>query len=121
MTNTNNPRIDDELREKISYGIDKGSPSGDYTAFSIRDGNKLFTFVGGEAEAIINLLNLKDIEHAKALQLAKIEAKIEELKLAYLNIGVSDDFYQPEINKAIKKRIDQLTKQKKEIENETTK
>ncbi len=42
--------------DDIVYGIDKGSPNGDYTALSIRHKNKIFTFVGDEAEVIIDLI-----------------------------------------------------------------
>lgn len=57
MTPPNTTPLNEEDRlGEISYGIDKGSPNGDYTALSIRDGKKLFTFVGEEAEAITNLI-----------------------------------------------------------------
>jgi hypothetical protein len=37
-----------------TYGFDPASPDGDYAALSIRDANgKVFTFVGGELEAIL--------------------------------------------------------------------
>lgn len=40
------------MNDKLVYGIDKGSPDGDMSALTIRKGNKLFTYVGEEYEAI---------------------------------------------------------------------
>ena len=110
--NKNTETVQVELREKITYGIDKGSPNGDYTAFSITCNSELFNFVGGEAEAIIELLSLKDTEHAKAIEMAKIEAALNEWNtmLCYRhNTHITIK------NEDMNNRLLELTKQKEEI------
>ena len=105
MTNINTPQLDE-----ITYGIDKGAPNGDYTALSIRRGTKLFIFVGGEAEIIIDLLALKDIEHAKALELAKIEVKIEAYTATEMVCNKVK--YSRSVDIFIDERLSELSKQK---------
>lgn len=49
-------------REELTFGIDMGAPNGDKTALSIKKDDKLFTFVGDEAEAILAYAHQREIE-----------------------------------------------------------
>ena len=41
------------MSDRLTFGIDEGSPSGDETALTIRRDDKLFSFLGEEAEVIL--------------------------------------------------------------------
>ena len=51
MTDTNQASED-----TLTYGVDLGIPGGDFTALSIKKGSTLYTFVGDEAVAIIDVI-----------------------------------------------------------------
>ena len=42
--------------DELIYGVDQGIPGGDSTALSIKKGSTLYTFVGDEAVAIIDVI-----------------------------------------------------------------
>ena len=48
--------------DKLTYGVDRGVPGGDSTALSIKKGSTLFTFVGDEAVAIIDLIRTEKLK-----------------------------------------------------------
>ena len=41
------------MSDRLTFGIDKGGPNGDMTALTIKRDDKVFTFVGTEAEVIL--------------------------------------------------------------------
>ena len=48
--------------DELIYGVDLGIPGGDFTALSIKKGSTLFTFTGGEAVAIIDLIRTEKLK-----------------------------------------------------------
>ena len=77
--------------DTLTYGVDRGIPGGDNTALSIKKGSTLYTFVGDEAVAIIDLirtekLNLLDRLHHEYYEVDEetldtlIEAERNKLK-----------------------------------------
>ena len=57
MTDTNQASED-----TLTYGVDQGIPGGDFTALSIKKGSTLYTFVGGEAVAIIDVIRTEKLK-----------------------------------------------------------
>ena len=47
---------------ELIYGVDTGIPGGDNTALSIKKGSTLYTFVGGEAVAIIDVIRTEKLK-----------------------------------------------------------
>lgn len=56
MTNYNR-RLDE-----LTYGVDQGTPGGDYTALSIKKSSTLYTFAGDEAVAIIDVIRTEKLK-----------------------------------------------------------
>ena len=48
--------------DTLTYGVDRGIPGGDNTALSIKKGSTLYTFVGGEAVAIIDVIRTEKLK-----------------------------------------------------------
>ncbi len=48
--------------DTLTYGVDQGTPGGDYTALSIKKGSTLYTFVGDEAVAIIDVIRTEKLK-----------------------------------------------------------
>lgn len=48
--------------DTLTYGVDQGIPGGDFTALSIKKGSTLYTFVGGEAVAIIDVIRTEKLK-----------------------------------------------------------
>jgi len=48
--------------DELIYGVDTGIPGGDNTALSIKKGSTLYTFVGGEAVAIIDVIRTEKLK-----------------------------------------------------------
>lgn len=48
--------------DTLTYGVDRGIPGGDFTALSIKKGSTLYTFVGGEAVAIIDVIRTEKLK-----------------------------------------------------------
>ena len=48
--------------DELTYGVDRGIPGGDNTALSIKKGSTLYTFVGGEAVAIIDVIRTEKLK-----------------------------------------------------------
>ena len=48
--------------DRLTYGVDRGIPGGDNTALSIKKGSTLYTFVGDEAVAIIDVIRTEKLK-----------------------------------------------------------
>ena len=48
--------------DELIYGVDQGIPGGDSTALSIKKGSTLYTFVGDEAVAIIDVIRTEKLK-----------------------------------------------------------
>ena len=82
-TNTNQASED-----KLTYGVDRGIPGGDFTALSIKKGSTLFTFTGDEAVAIIDVIRT---EKLKLLDEVREQAEEYELNMhGFYDKDVSD-------------------------------
>ncbi len=65
--------------DTLTYGVDQGTPGGDYTALSIKKGSTLYTFVGDEAVAIIDVIRTEKLK-----LLDRLEAQfVEEVVVIY--------------------------------------
>ena len=59
--------------DTLTYGVDRGIPGGDFTALSIKKGSTLFTFVGGEAVAIIDVIRTEKLKLLDRLEAQFVE------------------------------------------------
>jgi len=59
--------------DTLTYGVDRGIPGGDFTALSIKKGSTLYTFVGGEAVAIIDVIRTEKLKLLDRLEAQFVE------------------------------------------------
>lgn len=59
---TNPTDTNQASEDELIYGVDTGIPGGDNTALSIKKGSTLYTFVGGEAVAIIDVIRTEKLK-----------------------------------------------------------
>lgn len=108
---TTNTQVE-ELREKIQplglMELVSGNSFNGYQYLSTDTENKLLYLFTAQ-------LNIKDAENAKALELAKIEAKIEELKELDFDDFVDRRSKVVVTLAEVEDRVKELTKQKEEL------
>lgn len=68
---TNKPMTTQSEQDELTYGFDSASPNGDMTALTIRLGTRVYTYVGEEADAIMQLIHQRELS-----LLAEVEKRV---------------------------------------------
>ena len=74
------------MSDRLAFGIDKGGPNGDMTALTIKRDDRVFTFVGTEAEVILEW-------HRAEVEKARRENTQSILKAYRSSTGIKDDIF----------------------------
>jgi hypothetical protein len=116
---TNPTDTNQASEDELIYGVDTGIPGGDNTALSIKKGSTLYTFVGGEAVAIIDVIRTEKLK-----LLAEVRERVvgEDEKLVIPDYPKTDDEGEPLYSKrAAKEGRKQVTARyhtRKELRND---
>ena len=85
--------------DELIYGVDQGIHGGDSTALSIKKGSTLYTFVGDEAVAIIDVIRTEKLKLLAEIGEPKLKDAINMKPEQYEGGVIINDWYKNRISK----------------------